>query len=347
MVRTQRRIAVTLMLLLVAGPLAAQDRFGVLEFFGRLGCPSCEEAGAAIRPLQTELAGRAVLLEYDYDTFSQSKRIARFWAAQDSAVLPLVMVGSGNWTTSGARTTTIYRNMVEHELARPAAAAVSAYSRQVGDALRVYVRAQYTGDEDLTAADDPTLWLIVWENRSIGITRTWVRAAGSKALPPGFARGAVVGMVLDTPPSVGLDWGTVQSLALVERGVGETEVSGLRRYDALQAAVARPATLTAAPDRLALGAARPQGSVALDGPHVLTWVATTDVEWLRVDPASGTVPGSPTVSLVDELRPSVPATGTVHIEASGDGMTFATTVTVGVSTTTPRRAGNRLRPTVD
>jgi len=347
MTRTLGRIAFTVTCLLVAGPLAAQDRFGVLEFFGRILCPSCAEAGAAISTLQTEFAGRAVLLEYEYDTFSQSKRIARFWAAQDEAVLPLVMVGSGNWTTSGARTVGIYRNLVDHELARPPGAAVSAYSRRVGDALRVYVRAQYTGDEDLTPEDDPTLWLLVWEDRPIGNTRTWVRAAGSKTLPPRFTRGAVVDMVLDTPSFADVDWSTVQSLALVERGIGETNASGLRRYDALQAAVARPATLTVTPERLALGAARSEAFLALDGPHVLAWNATTDVEWLRVDPAAGALPSSPSVSLVHDLLPPTSATGTVQVEATGDGMTFTTTIAVSVSTTTPRRAGIRLRPTGD
>lgn len=86
-----------LLLALLAGVAGAEERLGVFEFFVRGGGAYCQAAAPGVRKLQTEMEGRAVLLEYAYDTFNQG-RVDRWWAAykgSPSVYLPLVMVGSG------------------------------------------------------------------------------------------------------------------------------------------------------------------------------------------------------------------------------------------------------------
>ncbi len=138
------RLRLVLVPLLLSTTLgAADDRFAVLELFGRTGCGNCQAAGRAMTALQSEMRGRAVLLEYDYDAFLHGRQ-DRFWASGASArYLPLVMVGSGYRTSSGAENyEPVYRSMINDELARPARAAVSAYWRRVANTMRAYVEVR-------------------------------------------------------------------------------------------------------------------------------------------------------------------------------------------------------------
>ena len=98
---------------------AAEDRFAVLEFFGRPNGAFCSAAGPAMKALQRQMEGRAVLLEYDYDAFRYGRQ-ERFWATGVSATyLPLVMVGSGYRTSSGSvNYESVYRSMINQELDR-------------------------------------------------------------------------------------------------------------------------------------------------------------------------------------------------------------------------------------
>lgn len=327
--------------LLVAAPLAAQERLAVLELFGRSICPNCQAAGRALVSLEPEMTGRAVLLEYDWDAFKAGLRAQRFLTVeQHAALLPLVMVGSGYRTSWGpVDYPQEYRRMIQEELARPPTAAVSVYSRRSGGGLRLYVRAENTGDAALTTGDQPTLWVIVWENGLIGVSDTFVRTAIPTLLPGPLAPGETTTITVDTPAMAVLEWNAIESLALLERGPARTG-----RYDTLQAAVALPAALTVTPQRLTLGPGRPPALLRLDGPHVLAWTATPDVAWLRVEPSGGTLPASPTVSLVPELRPSGATSGSVRIDARGDGMTFTTVVQVAVGASSPRPVSRRLVP---
>ncbi len=139
-----RRLRLVLISLLLGTTFgAADDRFAVLEFFGRPNGAFCSAAGPAMITLQSEMRGRAVLLEYDYDAFRFGRQ-NRFWASDASArYLPLVIVGSGYRTSSGAENyEPVYRSMINDELARPARATVSAYWRRVANTMRAYVEVR-------------------------------------------------------------------------------------------------------------------------------------------------------------------------------------------------------------
>jgi thiol-disulfide isomerase/thioredoxin len=167
----------TLLLVLACAAVAAgDDRLAVLEFFGRTGCGNCNAAGHVVEGLQRELAGRTVLLEYDYDLFSVGRQ-DRFWATGVAAdYLPLVMVGSGYRTSSGwVEFDPVYRTMVADELARPPRAAMTAYWRRAGDALRAYVDITNLGPTDFRVSREAEIWVIAYEDAPIGITETWVR----------------------------------------------------------------------------------------------------------------------------------------------------------------------------
>ena len=114
-------------------------------------------------------------------------------------------------------------------------------------------------------------------------------------------------------------------------------------YDMLQAAEALPAALTASPATLMLNAIRCEAAVALDGPHVLSWSASSDAPWLELSPRSGTVPGALVLRLDTGQLPAPAGEATVTVTATGDGMSFAETVTVRVGNQL-RRAGRRLGP---
>lgn len=319
--------------LLVAAPTAAQQRLAVYEFFGRPAGQYCRDAAPAVIALQEELDGRAVLLEYDYDRFP-SGRVDRWWAAHSgggTVYLPLVMVGSGFRTSYGpVDYLTAYRTMLNAELARPPDASMSAWSRRQGSSLRVYVRAQNLSGAPLTTANSAALWLLAWEDLRKGLTDTWVRATVPKMLTATLQPGAVVTATLDTPALSDVNWSALRSLVLLEHRPG-----GTGRHDMLQAAIASPAALEVSPPQLELTPIVSCGTVALQGPHVLEWSATSDAPWLSVEPTTGTLPGAFTVSLAAD-HPGPGATATVQVTAAGDGMSFSASVTVDAATESPR-----------
>ncbi len=330
----------TLVLLLAcAAVAAADDRLAVLEFFGRTGCGNCNAAGQVVTVLQDELSGRAVLLEYDYDLFPIGRQ-DRFWATGVSAdYLPLVMVGSGYRTSSGwVDFDPVYRGMIDDELAQPPRAVVTAYWRRAGDALRAYVAVGNTGPTIFRVSREAAIWVIAYENAAVGLTDTWVRSTAVWNLPYDLAPGESVSAVIDTPPISAVDWDRMAGLVLAE---DRPRSSGA--YDMLQAAEAQPAGLFASPKKVVLRRDRPTSVVVLTGPHVLTWSATSDVPWIEVTPASGTLPTAVTLELRSELRPPTASEGAVTFTASGDDMSFSSVVTVAVGTQL-RRAGRRVLP---
>ncbi len=318
---------------LVAAPLLAQDRLAVFEFFGRPAGHYCRDAAPSVISLQREYAGRAVLLEYDFDRFP-SGRVDRWWAARTGSgtvYLPLVMVGSGFRIASGpVDYAAVYRTMLDAELARPPQAEVAAWSRRQGDAVKAYVRVANRSAVPLTPARSAATWLIVWEDLRRGLTDTWVRATAMHQLPVTLQPGAATTVELTTGTLSNVDWNHVRSLALLEHRPASTGP-----YDLLQAAIAVPAALSASPPRLTLTPLRRAASVSLEGPHVLSWSAATDAPWLAVEPASGTLPATLTVSLTGEV-PQAGATAQVQVSASGDGMSFTATVAVAAEGESPR-----------
>jgi hypothetical protein len=327
-------------LLLGAVCAAAEDRFAALEFFGRPTGAYCSAAGPAMIALQHEMEGRAVLLEYDYDAFRYGRQ-DRFWASGASATyLPVVMVGSGYRTSSGSTNyETVYRTMINDELARPVRAAVSAFWQRTTNTMRAYVEVLNHGDTDLKIDQDAAIWLIAYENATVGVSTTWVRSTAQRYLPFDLAPGESATAVIDSPPMSGVDWSRMAGLVVIEDRPG-----GVGSYDMLQATEALSAGLTATPEFLEVGWDGPGSEVLLTGPHVLSWSATSDVPWIEVSPSSGDIPATATLTVRSELRPRLESEGVVTFSATGDGMAFSATVSVTVDGPRHRRGVRRVSP---
>jgi hypothetical protein len=275
--------------------------------------------------VQGEMAGKAVLLEYAYDTFNQG-RVERWWAAYTGSpyvYLPIVMVGSGFQVDQGpVDYCTRYRAMLDAELARPPAASLRAWSRRTGDGLRLHARATNRSTAALAPEHAAAFWVLLWEDAHIGLTETWVRAAVSQPLGVALEPGATTAATIDVASLPGVVWEHLRALTLLEHRPG----GSTGPYDMLQAAIAAPAGIEVTPSELELGPSSPTAAVLIDGPDVLRFTATAGVEWLEVTPVSGALPGSCVVSLVG--NPAAGQTGAVRLDASGDGMSFSATVTV-------------------
>ena len=327
-------------LLLGAAFGAAEDRFAVLEFFGRPAGAYCSAAGPAMKALQEEMQGRAVLLEYDYDAFLHGRQ-DRFWATGASATyLPLVMVGSGYRTSSGSvNYEPVYRSMINAELARPVRAAVSAFWQRTSNTMRTYVEVLNLGATDLEIDQEASIWLIAYENASIGVSTTWVRSTAQQHLPYDLAPGESATAIIDSWPMTGVNWSRMAGLVVIEDRPG-----GYGSYDMLQATEALPACLTATPDHLLLSSTGSSGAeVVLTGPHVLSWSAISNVPWIEVTPSSGGLPAAATLTMRTELRPPLETEGVVTFSATGDGMDLSATVSVRVGARN-RRGARRVLP---
>jgi hypothetical protein len=315
-----------LMLLLGAASATAGDRLAVFEFFGRQGCSICSSAGHALTTLQYEMRGEAILLEYDYDGFPNGRQ-DRFWASGASATyLPLVMVGSGYRTSSGpVDFEEVFRSMIDDELERPARAAVSGFWRRIANTMRAYVEVKNLGDTDLRLDREAAVWLIAYENASVGHSLTWVRTTAVRFLPFDLAPGETTTMIFDSAPMSGVDWNNIAAVVMVE-----DRPSRSGPYDMLQACEAVPAALIATPNALEMSRRESETEIMLTGPHVLSWSATADVPWLDVTPSSGGLPAKVTLTTDPGWWSGAGAAGTVTFSATGDGMDFTETVTVAV-----------------
>ncbi len=317
----------------------ADDRFAVLEFFGRPNGAFCSAAGPAMLELQAQLAGDAELLEYDYDGFPFG-RVDRFWATGTSAsYLPLVMVGSGYRTSSGhVDYQPVYGDMISAERSRPPDAEVTAFWRRDGAFVRSYVTVRNVRDDRLRVADQAAVWLVVFERARIGVSDTWVRSTRRHPLTSDLDPGATVELVIDAPGTAIADWQRAAAVVMVEDRPG-----GTGAYDMLQAALATPAALDVSPERVRLTPAARSAEITVTGPHALSWSASSDVPWLDLSPSTGTVPGTTTVTLRPELRPPGALVGVVTVDAAGDGMTFGAAVEIELGGLV-RHGGGRRRP---
>ncbi|HPW56073.1 MAG: BACON domain-containing protein [Thermoanaerobaculaceae bacterium] len=329
-------------LALLASGAGAQERFAVFEFFVRGQGAYCQAAAPAVRMLQTEMAGRAVLLEYAYDSFPYG-RVERWWAAYSGSpyvYLPLVMVGSGLVVDQGpVDYYNRYKAMLDAELARPPQALVRAWSHRQGNSLQVFARATNLASIPLTTDHAAGFWVVVWEDNPVGLTTTWVRATAASLLNATLPPGATAVATVNVPPLGAVDWGRLRTLVLLEH----RPAGAPGRYDMLEATIAVPVGLEVSPSALALGQASPEAVVTLDGPHLLSWTATPDVPWLRAQPGSGSLPSTCTVSL--DGTPPTGQTGLVHFAATGGGMTFNAAVTVTAQGRTMRIRRHLTRPT--
>lgn len=183
--------------------------------------------------LAQEYAGQPVVfLEYDVDNAPYT-RYTRWWAASGAgtATLPLVMVDSGNQYTGGyADFHTVYGNMVDTALARPAQVELHAYWWRTGDQVRFNVHVTNPGPDPIAGA---TAHAIVYEVTHVRLTDRFVRTAVSVPMSE-LAPGATVTYTLATSDLAGVDWGRLRYLALVD----QRPPGAAGAYDTLQAAVA-------------------------------------------------------------------------------------------------------------
>jgi len=289
-----------------------------------------------------------VFLEHDVD-HPLGTRLDQWRAAYTGSptiYLPLVMADSGARISNGAVAfASVYRSIVDAELARPPQARVEAWSRRVGDTLRTYARVTNLADDTLSvAANEAAVHALVWENVQVGVTGRAVRAAPRTAVVQPLAPGASAGFVLDTGPLAPESWDAVRAVALVDaRPLGHTG-----GWDMLQAALAAPAALLATPAALDFTVVPGQpatavATVALAGPHVVTWTASADVPWLEVTPA-GTLPGVATVAVRIADLPPGPQAGTLTFTGtSDDGLALTCSVPVQASLSAQPPAGRQVR----
>lgn len=326
-------------LLLAAATGGAADRLAVLEFFGRPSGTYCSAAGPAMIALQDELAGTALLLEYHFDWFHDG-RYERFAAAEPHATtLPLVMVGSGSETSWGpVEYERDYRAMLTHELARAPQAELAAWWWHSGASVTVEARLVNRAGITLGPATEATVWVVVWEDSTQGVGRTWVRAVGERPLTTTLANGAATELSLSLSVGGIADWSAAHAVVLVDRYRSE-----LHRYDMLQAAVAAPAGVQVTPAVVALTSLAPRVELAFDAPPSAHWQVAEMPPWLELDPAAGE--GSATVvAAVDHGRASgLVLEGTLRLVVTGVGAEQAVEVPVSFRGGV-RRAPRRVAP---
>jgi hypothetical protein len=285
--------------------------------------------------LATEYADRPVLfLEQSVDV-PVGNRINRWYAAYGDyggVYLPLVMVDSGHQISNGSQKDfkAAYRPLVNAELARPPQAEIEAYTRQVGSWMRIYARLRNTSGVALsTAANDAALHALVWEDRHVGETGRFVRAAPWSGIDAEVPPGGEVAATLETTDLVGVSWWALHTVVLADYVPGPG-----RAYDTLQAAVAEPVGLSLVPQTSTVGVDvdHPQDravALRLGGPYVLSWSATADVPWVTIVPETASIGVQPTLKIAADRLSAGWQEGVVSLSASSeDGMFFAQTITV-------------------
>lgn len=289
--------------------------------------------------LAREAAGSSVIfLRHDVD-HSLGDRQSRWWAAntaQGSVYLPLVMADSGHLISNGpVEFRTVYQGMIAAEAPRAPGAAITAWVRRIDTRLRVYSRITNLLPIALSAgANAATVHAIVGERPVAGGFST-VKAATSQLLATALAPGASAGFVAEIGSVGGADPDRTDTVVLLDYRPGGTTGA----WDLAQAAVARTAALVSDPSALDFGvvtsaAADPTRTVALTGPHVMSWSATANVPWLRVTPATGSLPAQVEVTVTAAALTVGAQSGTVTVTGtSADGL--ALTGTLAVTATRP------------
>lgn len=237
-------------------------------------------------------------------------RIARFWAAHgySTAYYPLVITDSGHQFSEGAVDYhSVFKSMIDAELARPAGAAIEAYAMRRDDKLWVRLRLTNQSSVALSNANSAGVGVIVYEDAHVGVTNRYVRSAVAVGVPATLANGAFADFTLETPALTGVDWARLHAFVLADYIPGNPA----GRYDMLQAALLTPVTFAAVqPAGLSflIDAAHPaprSAPLTVPGSDFLTWTATTTAPWLSVTPGSGSPAAQPIVT----VNPSALAPG--------------------------------------
>ena len=243
-----------------------------------------------VKRLQGEYAGRPVVfLEYVANA-SVGDRQSRFDAAwgPHGYAFPMIMLSSGHRVTQGPENFyPIYKAMIEAELPRPAVVEMDAWQQQVGTVMRVWVNLRNTGAFQLDTANQATVWAIMWDQGTTGVTGMYVRAAKKAAVEPGAPPGGQAGFIFDLPMPVGIDPSRLQTVVLAEYRPG----GAAGAFDMLQAVrpVAPGLTLSPVALQLALPFGTGVAEVRLAGPQGLEWTAMPHVPWIEVTPDRGSL----------------------------------------------------------
>ncbi|MBN1315516.1 MAG: hypothetical protein JXA42_08610 [Anaerolineales bacterium] len=132
--------------------------------------------------LADEYAGQLVVfLEQDIDN-TVGGRYQTWWDAHEeggSTMLPMVMVDSGHQISNGYEDFySVYKAMVDAELARPPKAEIVAYHERTGDTLTIHGQLTNLSGVDLSEYDyHGTLQALIFEETHIGCTGRFVHAA--------------------------------------------------------------------------------------------------------------------------------------------------------------------------
>ncbi len=293
----------------------------------------CQAAGPAVDALALQYQGRAVFIEQNVDA-PVGNRLSRFWAAftGGTAYLPLVILDSGHRMITGdvGSSTPLYQSLVESELARPPQAEIEAYARQVGTRMRVYARLRNTSAATLSAgSNQAALHALVYEDRHVGVTAHFMRAAPWLDIESQLAPGGVLTATLDTDALSNVTWNALHTVVVADY----TPAPG-SPFDMLQAAVARPAGLTVDPSAFRVGVdsghlADRALPVTLAGPYTLSWTAVPDVPWLVLAPDQAGIATQPTVTVAaGALAPGSQEGHVTFSATSQDGMAFTQFLTV-------------------
>lgn len=271
-----------------------------------------------------------MFLEQDIDN-TVGDRYGRWWAAHGSGtvVLPLVMVDSGHQISNGyVDFYNVYKAMIDTELGRPAEADLEAYSRRIGNRVRVYGRLTNLSGVTLSYANYATIHTIVYEDARVHLMDHFVRDSDYLDMPSSLAHGAAMTFTLETSDLTGVNWDNLHSLALVDYRPGDS--SGA--FDMLQATYAIPVTFTVQPSPLnflidSSEVLSQSVSISMHGPHVLNWTATEEIPWLTLTASAGPI-NMPPAAIVSTstLSPGWQSGVVTFTAASADGLAFTAQV---------------------
>lgn len=264
----------------------------------------------------------AIFLEQDVDN-TLGNRYGRWWAAFDgsSAVLPLMMVDSGNQISNGYTDFyNAYRAMVEASLARPPKADITAYYTRVGDKLEFDIHVTNESGTTLSWENSATIHAIVYEEAHVALTDRYVRAAMFEFIATPLANGDTASYTLTTEDIGGVNWDNIHSVVLVDYRPSDTSST----YDTLQAAVPEPGEFTIAPNPIIflVDSADDSGrmiGMSMQGSDSLTWTVTNPLSWLEVTPLNGTIGNPPTVSVIEGNLASGWQQGNITVAATDGG----------------------------
>lgn len=285
--------------------------------------------------LAQEYANQPVIfLEQDVDN-TVGSRYGRWWAAYTgtSAILPLMMVDSGNQISLGyVNFYNTYKAMVDVSLARPPKADITAYYTRVGDTLEFEVQVTNQSGTTLSWENGATVHAIVYEEAHVNLTDRFVRTAVARSISTPLPNGNIGTYTLTTGDITGVNWDNIHSVVLMDYRPSEMSAA----YDTLQAAVPQLGEFTVAPNPIVFLVDSADGSggtmtLAMQGPGSLTWTATNALAWLEVTPTSGAIVNPPIVSVVEGNLAAGWQAGSIGVTATdGGSLNFNETVTVRV-----------------